>query len=258
MFLLHIEKNKIKKDNLLQIKHIQNLTKKIKNQIFFFKKLEKDENFKNLRFLLSKTSVFEVSEDAYEDGHDTLIKYIIGISMYNTNTILYLSDIKGTIKFFCSAGSLKMNKKQKTKKVSVLIKLIKFMLPKINFVSKTDLVALHLKNFNKHLSLFVLNFLFKYRNIGMLKISNNQPHNGCRPRKIKRKKRQRLNFGTKRAFEFEGMTERFKVANCKFVGFPIVGSNPTSFKMKKSKYNAAVACLFWEQKVMCSNHIISN
>ena len=132
------------------------------------------------------------------------------------------------------------------------------MLPKINFVSKTDLVALHLKNFNKHLSLFVLNFLFKYRNIGMLKISNSQPHNGCRPRKIKRKKRQRLNFGTKRAFEFEGMTERFKVANCKFVGFPIVGSNPTFFKMKKSKYNAAVACLFWEQKVMCSNHIISN
>ena len=58
--------------------------------------------------------------------------------------------------------------------------------------------------------------------------------------------------------DFEGMTERFKVANCKFVGFSIVGSNPTSFKNKKSKYNAVVACLFWEQKVMCSNHIISN
>ena len=228
MFLLHIEKNKIKKDNLLQIKHIQNLTKKIKNQIFFFKKLKKDENFKNLRFLISKTEIFEFSEDAYEDVHDTLINYVIGISMYNTNTILYLSDIKGTIKFFCSAGTLKMNKKQKTKKVSVLIKLINFMLPKINFVTNTDLIGLHLKNFNKHLSLFILNFLFKYRNIGMVKINNNQPHNGCRPRKLKRKKRQKVNFETKR--DFEGMTERFKVANCKFVGFPIVGSNPTSFK----------------------------
>jgi len=205
MFLLHIEKNKIKKDSLLQIKHIQNLTKEIKNQIFFFKKLKKDKNFKNLRFLISKTDIFEVSEDAYEDAyedvHDTLIKYVIGISMFNTNTILYLSDIKGTIKFFCSAGTLKMNKKQKTKKISVLIKLIKFMLPKINFVSNTDLLALHLKNFNKQLSLFVLNFLFKYRNIGMLKINNNQPHNGCRPRKLKRKKRQRVNFETKRDFE---------------------------------------------------------
>ena len=160
--------------------------------------------------------------------------------MYNTNTILYLSDIKGTIKFFCSAGTLKMNKKQKTKKMSVILKLIKFMLPKINFVSNNDLIALHLKNFNKHLSLFVLNFLFKYKNIGMVKINNNQPHNGCRPKKLKRKKRQRINFETKRDSEeitffegmtfFEGLTERFKVANCKFVGFPIVGSNPTSFK----------------------------
>ena len=103
MFLLHIEKNKIKKNNLLQIKHIKNLTKEIKNQIFFFKKQKKDENFKNLRFLISKTDVFEFSEDEYYDVHNTLMNYVIGISMYNTNTILYLSDIKGTIKFFCSA-----------------------------------------------------------------------------------------------------------------------------------------------------------
>jgi hypothetical protein len=34
------------------------------------------------------------------------------------------------------------------------------------------------------------------------------------------------------------MTERFKVADCKSVGFPIVGSNPTSFKTL-TKYNAA-------------------
>ena len=31
------------------------------------------------------------------------------------------------------------------------------------------------------------------------------------------------------------MTERFKVADCKSVGFPIVGSNPTFFL---TKYNA--------------------
>ena len=274
MFLLHIEKNKIKKDDLLQIKHIQNITKKIKNEIIFLKKLKKDENIKNLRFLIPNAEVYESSEDQYFGDYIRIneppIKYVIGICMYNTNTIIYLSDIKGTIKFFCSAGSLKMNKKQKTKKVSVLIKLIKFMLPKINFVSKTKPIGLHLKNFNKHLSFFVLNFIFKYQNIGIVKINNNQPHNGCRPRKLKRKKRQRYNFETRINFdtltdfetsldlEVEGMTERFKVANCKFVGFSIVGSNPTSFKKVKSKYNAAVACLFWEQEVMCSNHIISN
>ncbi len=39
------------------------------------------------------------------------------------------------------------------------------------------------------------------------------------------------------------------------LSFLIVGSNPAFFSF--SKYNAAVACLLWEQKVMCSNHIIS-
>jgi hypothetical protein len=55
------------------------------------------------------------------------------------------------------------------------------------------------------------------------------------------------------------MTERFKVVDCKSIGF-----SHRRFKSYflqnfgcKSKYNAAVACLFWEQKVMCSNHIIS-
>jgi hypothetical protein len=53
------------------------------------------------------------------------------------------------------------------------------------------------------------------------------------------------------------MAERFKAADCKSVGFPIVGSNPTFFKyLIMAEYNAAVACLLWEQEGMCSNHII--
>ena len=44
------------------------------------------------------------------------------------------------------------------------------------------------------------------------------------------------------------------------LGIPVTGSNPVFFNFDKgfkSKYNAVVACLFWEQEVMCSNHIIS-
>lgn len=235
MFLLHIEPNKIKKDDLLQISNIQTLTKQIKNQIFYFNILKKTENTKNLRFLISNLDISK-----YHDyGYYNTIRYIIGISIYNTNTIIYVSDIKGTIKFFCSAGSLHMNKKQKTKKVPVLIKLLKFMKQNIEFISKKDLIALHLKNFNRPLGLFVWRFLLRYHEIVVTTFNNNQPHNGCRPRKPKRKKRQRLKFKTGRRIKtkynfdnFEGMTERFKVTNCKFVGFSIVGSNPTSFKNK--------------------------
>ena len=58
----------------------------------------------------------------------------------------------------------------------------------------------------------------------------------------------------------EEMAERFKAADCKSVEFLIAGSNPAFFKIiaiLNPKCNAAVACLLWEQKVMCSNHIIS-
>lgn len=188
MFLLHIEKNKIKESHLLQITHLQNVFKKIKNQIFFFKKLKKAENIKKLRLLIPKPDIFNF------ELYNT-IKYIIGITIYNTNTIIYLSDVKGTIKFFCSTGTLKMNKNQKRKKISVLIKLMKIMIPKINLIPKKNRIALHLKNFNQHLSFFAFRFFLKHRNIYMLKINNTEPHNGCRPRKPKRKKAKKLNFG---------------------------------------------------------------
>ena len=51
------------------------------------------------------------------------------------------------------------------------------------------------------------------------------------------------------------MAEWLKAADCKSVEFLIVGSNPTLFT--SAKYNVVVACLLWEQEVMCSNHIIS-
>ena len=191
MFLLHIEKNKIKETNLLQITHVQNVSKKIKKQIFFFKKLKKVGGIKKLNFLILKTDVFKPLPP---ESHDT-IKYIIGITINHRNTIIYLSDVKGTIKFFCSTGTLKMNRKQKQKKVPILIKLMKIIIPKISIIPEKDRIALHLKNFNKHLSFFTLHFLYKHREIYMLKINNTEPHNGCRPRKPKRKRKQRLNFG---------------------------------------------------------------
>jgi hypothetical protein len=52
------------------------------------------------------------------------------------------------------------------------------------------------------------------------------------------------------------MAEWFKAADCKSVEFSHRRFE-SCFLQSKSKYNAAVACLLWEQKVMCSNHIIS-
>lgn len=185
MFILQIQKNKIEQNKVLQTTYLKNVIKKVKIKILFLKKIKDNKTSKNLRFLLSKVTTFK-SKD--------LINCIIGISIYNTKIVIYLSDIEGTVKFFCTTGSLGLKRKQINKKIAVLIKLMKVMMYKIKFISKHDFIALHLKNCNEYLSTFVSSFLAKYYNIGFIRIDNNQPHNGCRPRKIKRKKRRKLNF----------------------------------------------------------------
>lgn len=105
--------------------------------------------------------------------------------------ILYVSDIKGTVKFFCTSNSLGLKKK---KKIVTLAKLIKYTISKVNFIFNNDLVSLHFKNCTERLASLSSFVLSKHYNIEVIKIKNNIPHNGCRPRKIKRKKRQKLNF----------------------------------------------------------------
>ena len=131
----------------------------------------------------------------FNNAHQNIVRYVLGITMKNTNIIVYMTDIKGTIMFSCTAGLLGVKKKQRRRKVPVLIRLLKFLLLKTNCVNQQDLVALHLKNFSEKLSSFTLNFILEYLNIELVRIENNHPHNGCRPKKQKRKKRQKLHFG---------------------------------------------------------------
>ena len=193
MFLLHIYKNKLERSNLQQITHLKNLIKKVKSQNLFLGALKTAKKFKSLRLLLVKKS----RKDQLIFKSKSLVNYIIGISIYNTSIVLHLSDVKGTVKFFITSGSLGIKRKQKKKKIAGLIKLIKFMLLKVKFISKNDLIALHLKNFNERLGSFTSAFLSKFYNIELVRINTNQPHNGCRPRKIKRKKRRNLDFDKK-------------------------------------------------------------
>lgn len=191
MFLLHIKKNKILKQDLSKVSHTQNLQSKIKKQVCFFTELQILKQQQIAKFLISKIKTLN-----FKGLHS--IKYIIGISRYNTNAIIYLSDTKGTVKFFCSAGLLRINKKQRKKTITVIAKLVKFMSFKIKSLTKNEVIALHLKNFNRRLSSITLNIILKYYNIELIRVINNQPHNGCRPRKPKRKKKQRLKFHIKK------------------------------------------------------------
>lgn len=190
MFLLQIKKNKIKKESLTSIFDINISKNKIKKQFFFLKKTQ-DNLIQILTVLQNNSNV------NYENS--IFIKYILGISISKTNNIIYLSDTTGHIKFFCNSGQLDLDKKVRKKTKLVIIKLVNFINKKLKSVYLNEHIALHLKNVKKRFCYSTLNLLLerKYK-VDVLKIKNNQPHNGCRPRKLKRKKRKKINFHKKK------------------------------------------------------------
>lgn len=186
MFLLHIQNDKkINQANLHQILKIKILIEKLKNKTFFLKQVKESKKLKSLRLSLSTNKSLDVQK--------SFVKYIIGISLLRTNTIVYVTDIKGRLKFLCSAGTINLSGKQKIKKPLVLINLLKALTTKVKFIG-SEPVALHLKNFNEYYELFTLNILKTKFFIKIIRNYNVQPHNGCRPKKLKRTKRKKISF----------------------------------------------------------------
>ena len=137
--------------------------------------------------------LFRSSEFFYNLKIFDTIKYIIGVSFLKKNTIIYITNNYGKLKYQCSAGYIKLNKKQKIKVPLVLVKLTKIMLKKIPYL-KTTPIALHLNNLPQPLQFF-FEYIFKTQ-FFIVKISSFKTfsYNGCRPKKLKRKKRKKFSF----------------------------------------------------------------
>lgn len=170
--------NKLKlKTFLLQKErfYIQNLL----NQITQLKKL-KESNYK-------KASIQKLNLDRKTNNlQDLIVMYIISISFLKANTTIHVSDIKGNMKLFYSAGSVGLVGKQKRKRRIAVSKLISLVLKKATFLTNKP-IALHLNNVNLHSSLIVSK-LKRTLYIRIIKSFSNTPYNGCRKKKLRRKK----------------------------------------------------------------------
>lgn len=116
----------------------------------------------------------------------TAVCYIITISFLKANTIINLSDIKGNIKLFYSAGNIGLIGKQKIKRRIAINKLISLLLKKTTFV-KDKPIALHLNNVKFYKQIIVKQLKRNFF-IRIIKSFNLTPYNGCRKKKIRRKK----------------------------------------------------------------------
>ena len=173
--------------NLINYFYLKKFKIKIINQIFILKKLKNKKVDQNLKYFYLNKKNYKLKN---------LINVIVGISLYKNNIVVFITDIKGKMLFFKTSGILDIETKKK-KKNDIILKLLSSLLKEKKFFKPNTFIALHLKNSNKKISNFIIKFLFnnlEHKNIKIIKIKNNKPHNGCRPKKIRRKKLGKINF----------------------------------------------------------------
>jgi ribosomal protein S11 len=171
--------NKLKLETSLLQKE-KSYVKNLLNQAAYLKKL-KEDNSKDLS--LKK---FVITNNKKTDLQDFVVAYIISISFLKANTTIHVSDTKGNLKLFYSAGSVELSGKQKRNRRIAISKLISLVLKKATFLGQKP-IALHLNNVNFYKNLIVRK-LKRNLYIKVIKILNQTPYNGCRKKKLRRKK----------------------------------------------------------------------
>ena len=181
MFLSHIIKETKKQtyDNLIKYLKLNRHIKKKNTLVSFLKQIDEKSQIK--RFSLVYNYLFPFKPK-------NLIKYIININLLEKNTFLNVTDIKGNLRFFRSAGFVELKGKQKIKQPLALNNLINSLKSESIFLYNEP-VALHLTNVNFFSYKYVISKLERKFFITFIRVFDLKSHNGCRPKKIKRRKK---------------------------------------------------------------------
>jgi ribosomal protein S11 len=166
-------------DFLEKIRLKKKYINKLDNKIYQLNDL-KEKSYKSLSLKLSDEKSNVLKKENY------LVKYVIDITFSRTNTLLHVMDFSGHLKFFCSAGVLQYKGKRKKARYQVFRDLYQILLSKFKFI-KNQPIALHLKNVGVA-RFWIIKLLKKKYFIKVIRSFNTYPHNGCRKKKVRRKK----------------------------------------------------------------------
>ena len=112
-----------------------------------------------------------------------LVSNIITINLSKKNAIITINDNEGNIQYYFSSGMFGYVGTHRTKKYTIIM-LLKTILSKISNIYKKA-VIINFKGIRKDQKLFVKKIKEKML-IELIQYNNLIPHNGCRPRKIRR------------------------------------------------------------------------
>ena len=118
-----------------------------------------------------------------------LINYVINVILSPTNTVVNVTDVQGNVIISISAGAINLTKFQKKAQPMALLNIFKTLLVKAKFLQNKS-VAIHFKNVKRFHESFFINTLKSKLYIKSIQSYNLTPHNGCRPKKLKRVKRR--------------------------------------------------------------------
>jgi ribosomal protein S11 len=144
---------------------------------------------KKLKKMPRNITKFSINEKRALIVKQNVISYIINIVLSPTNTIVNVTDVDKNVIISISAGAINLTKFQKKSQPMALLNIFKFLLPKAKFL-QNKAVALHFKNVKRFHESFFITALKKKLFIKSFQSYNLTPHNGCRPKKIKRIKRR--------------------------------------------------------------------
>lgn len=185
MSLYNILFNRVSKKLKLETSKLEEeiiYTKKLLETVSSLKELKKN-NYKSSNFYNLINKAEKKSEKLVEDF---FVMYIISISFLKANTVIHVLDIKGNTKLFYTAGNVNLVGKQKKQRRLAILRLISLLAKKAMFIGRKP-VALHLNNIIFHKPL-IINKLKRNFFIRLIKSFNQAPYNGCRKKKIRRKK----------------------------------------------------------------------
>lgn len=124
-----------------------------------------------------------------EKIQQNLISYVIKINLTKTNTLVTITDVLGAKVSSFSSGLVGLTKRQKRQQPDALIKVFKFLLLKSKIL-KNKVISLQLTNIKARKEFAFLKRLKSVLFINSIKSYALHPHNGCRPKKLKRFKRR--------------------------------------------------------------------
>ena len=165
------------------------------NQFLILDKISKVLKFPKKKTLSKKTlfSQIKLNQPNFkykkEKTQQNLISYVIKINLTKTNTLVTITDVLGAKVSSFSAGLVGLTKRQKRQQPDALIKVFKFLLLKSKIL-KNKVISLQLTYIKARKEFSFLKRLKSVLFISSIKSYALHPHNGCRPKKLKRFKRR--------------------------------------------------------------------